>query len=184
MVLAGLDWFMRGPETMERAVLVYTTWPSIVEAERAGRAIVERRLAACVNILPGMISHYWWQGKIERAEEVVMIVKTRAGLADAVGKAVKAAHRYTTPSIMVLPVEQRRPGLSPRGSSRETKRRLSSDRDTRRIRGASEAADPMSRPRRCRISIAVRPSAFGVDAQARAVGTPELCALSSSPCRR
>ena len=58
---------------MERAVLVYTTWPSIVEAERAGRTIVERRLAACVNILPGMISHYWWEGKIERAEEVVMI---------------------------------------------------------------------------------------------------------------
>ena len=68
---------------MERAVLVYTTWPSIVEAERAGRAIVERRLAACVNIVPGMVSHYWWEGKIERAEEVVMIVKTRAALADA-----------------------------------------------------------------------------------------------------
>jgi periplasmic divalent cation tolerance protein len=91
---------------MERAVLVYTTWPSIVEAERAGRAIVERRLAACVNILPGMVSHYWWQGKIERAEEVVMLVKTRAGLADAVGQAVKAAHSYTTPSIMVVAVEQ------------------------------------------------------------------------------
>jgi periplasmic divalent cation tolerance protein len=90
---------------MERAVLVYTTWPSIVEAERAGRAIVERRLAACVNILPGMVSHYWWQGKIERAEEVVMLVKTRAGLAGAVGKAVKAAHSYTTPSIMVVPVD-------------------------------------------------------------------------------
>lgn len=90
---------------MERTVLVYTTWPSIVEAERAGRAIVERRLAACVNILPGMVSHYWWQGKIERAEEVVMLVKTRVGLADAVGKAVKDAHSYTTPSIMVVPVE-------------------------------------------------------------------------------
>ncbi len=64
--------------TMERAVLVYTTWPSIVEAERAGRDLVERRLAACVNILPGMISHYRWQGKIERAEEAVMMVKTRA----------------------------------------------------------------------------------------------------------
>lgn len=63
---------------MERAVLVYTTWPSIVEAENAGRTMVERRLAACVNILPGMISHYWWEGKIERAEEAVMIVKTRA----------------------------------------------------------------------------------------------------------
>ena len=90
---------------MERAVLVYTTWPSIVEAERAGRAIVERRLAACVNIVPGMVSHYWWEGKIERAEEVVMIVKTRAALADGVRGAVRELHAYTTPSIMVLPVE-------------------------------------------------------------------------------
>ena len=90
---------------MERAVLVYTTWPSIVEAERAGRAIVERRLAACVNILPGMISHYWWEGKIERAEEVVMFVKTRAALAEAVHEAVKERHSYNTPAIMTLPVD-------------------------------------------------------------------------------
>ena len=90
---------------MERAVLVYTTWPSIVEAERAGRTIVERRLAACVNILPGMISHYWWEGKIERAEEAVMLVKTRAALADAVRQAVKELHSYKTPALMVLPVE-------------------------------------------------------------------------------
>jgi periplasmic divalent cation tolerance protein len=90
---------------MERAVLVYTTWPTIVEAERAGRAIVEKRLAACVNILPGMISHYWWEGKIERAEEAVMIVKTRAALAEAVRAAVKDNHPYQVPAIMVLPVE-------------------------------------------------------------------------------
>lgn len=90
---------------MERAVLVYTTWPSIVEAEKAGSAILEKRLAACINILPGMISHYWWEGKIERAEEVVMLVKTRASLAEGVRQAVKALHSYTTPAIMVLPVE-------------------------------------------------------------------------------
>ena len=90
---------------MERAVLVYTTWPSVVEAEQAGRQIVERRLAACVNILPGMISHYWWEGKIERAEEAVMIVKTRAALAEQVGAMVKELHSYTTPAVMVLPVE-------------------------------------------------------------------------------
>ncbi len=90
---------------MERAVLVYTTWPSIVEAEKAGRAIVEKRLAACVNILPGMISHYWWQGQIERAEEAVMIIKTRAALAEPVRTAVKELHGYEAPAIMVLPVE-------------------------------------------------------------------------------
>ena len=90
---------------MERAVLVYTTWPSIVEAEQAGRSVVEWRLAACVNILPGMISHYWWEGKIERAEEVVMIIKTRASLAEQVGAAVKEMHAYTTPAVIVLAVE-------------------------------------------------------------------------------
>src|SRR5262245_54004383 len=90
---------------MERAVLVYTTWPSIVEAEQAGRAVVERRLAACVNILPGMISHYWWEGVLERGEEVVMIIKTRAALAEAVRQAVKEMHSYTTPAIVVMPLE-------------------------------------------------------------------------------
>jgi periplasmic divalent cation tolerance protein len=90
---------------MERAVLVYTTYPSIVEAEKAGRAIVARRLAACVNILPGMISHYWWRGSVERGEEAVMIFKTRASLAQAVADAVKAAHSYSTPAILVLPIE-------------------------------------------------------------------------------
>ena len=90
---------------MERAVLVYTTWPSIVEAEGAGREIVKRRLAACVNILPGMISHYWWQGALERGEEAVMLIKTRAALAEDVRRAVKELHEYDTPAIMVLPVE-------------------------------------------------------------------------------
>jgi periplasmic divalent cation tolerance protein len=90
---------------MERAVFVYTTYPSIVEAEQTGRSLVERRLCACVNILPGMVSLYWWQNAIERGDEVVMIVKTRAGLAEAVRVAVKQMHSYTTPAILVLPIE-------------------------------------------------------------------------------
>ena len=90
---------------MERAVFVYTTWPSTVEAELAGRTLVERKLAACVNILPGMISHYRWEGKIERAEEAVMLIKTRASLADAISGAVKELHPYDTPAILVMPLE-------------------------------------------------------------------------------
>ena len=89
----------------ERAVFVYTTFPSIVEAEEAGRALVAQRLCACVNILPGMISYYWWQGAIERGEEAVMIVKTRAALAEDVRAAVKELHAYAVPAILVLPVE-------------------------------------------------------------------------------
>src|SRR5206468_10667636 len=90
---------------MERAVFVYTTYPSVVEAERAGRALVEQRLCACVNILPGMISHYWWQGSLERGEEVVMIIKTRAALAEQVSTTVKKMHSYSTPAILIIPIE-------------------------------------------------------------------------------
>jgi periplasmic divalent cation tolerance protein len=88
----------------ERVVFVYTTYPSIVEAEQAGRELVQRRLCACVNILPGMVSLYWWEGAIERGEEVVMVVKTRAALAEAVREAVRQLHSYTTPAILVLPI--------------------------------------------------------------------------------
>jgi periplasmic divalent cation tolerance protein len=90
---------------MERIVFVYTTYPSVVEAETAGRSLVERQLAACVNILPNMLSIYRWEGAIERGQEVVMVIKTRATLAEAVGAAVKEMHSYSTPAILVIPVE-------------------------------------------------------------------------------
>ena len=89
----------------ERVVFVYTTHPSLIEAERIGKAVLEKRLAACVNILPGMISHYRWEGKVERAEEAVMIIKTRASRAEEVRAAVKELHPYAVPAILVLPIE-------------------------------------------------------------------------------
>jgi len=90
---------------MERAVFVYTTYPSLVEAESAGRALVERRLCACVNILPHMISHYWWECTLERAEEVVMIIKTRGSLAERVRQEVKKRHPYQTPAVAIIALE-------------------------------------------------------------------------------
>jgi periplasmic divalent cation tolerance protein len=89
----------------ERAVFVYTTYPSLVEAEEAGRALVERRLCACVNILPMMVSYYWWEGQVSRGNEVVMIIKTRASLAERVSTAIKERHSYSVPAIIVLPLE-------------------------------------------------------------------------------
>src|SRR5438309_4414867 len=89
----------------ERAVFVYTTYPSVVEAEEAGRSLVEQRLCACVNILPGMVSYYWWNGALERGAEVVMIIKTRASLSEEVCAAVKDMHSYATPAVLVLPIE-------------------------------------------------------------------------------
>jgi periplasmic divalent cation tolerance protein len=90
---------------MDRAVMLYTTFPSLVEAEKAGQALVGDRLAACVNILPGMVSHYRWQGAVERGEEAVMLIKTRASLAEPVRAAVKGSHPYDTPAILVMPIE-------------------------------------------------------------------------------
>lgn len=89
---------------MDNPVLVYTTWPDAAAAEAAGRDLVTAKLAACVNILPGMISVYAWRGTIERAEEVVMIVKTAADQAAAVAGAIRSAHPYETPAILTLPV--------------------------------------------------------------------------------
>jgi periplasmic divalent cation tolerance protein len=84
--------------------MVYTTWPSLVEAEAAGHAIVADGLAACVNIMPGMVSIYRWQGDVDRAQETVMILKTREDLAEPVAQAVRARHPYDTPAVLFLPV--------------------------------------------------------------------------------
>ena len=90
---------------MERAVLVYTTWPSIVEAERAGREIVEKRLAACVNILAPCTSLYRWHGKIEHADEVPALFKTRPMLARRLRERIAALHSYDLPVIERWTVE-------------------------------------------------------------------------------
>jgi periplasmic divalent cation tolerance protein len=89
---------------MLETVLVYTTWPSADQAEAAGRRLVEQKLCACVNILPGMVSVYAWEGKIERGEEAVMILKTTKARSAELMQAVRAAHPYDTPAIIELAV--------------------------------------------------------------------------------
>jgi periplasmic divalent cation tolerance protein len=89
---------------MEQPLLVYTTFPDAETALAIGRELVERKLAACVNVLPGMKSVYAWKGEIERGEEVVAIVKTRVGLRHEIEKALKARHPYETPIILFLEV--------------------------------------------------------------------------------
>jgi periplasmic divalent cation tolerance protein len=92
------------PTANEDVVLIYTTFPSQGEAEIAGRHMVEAKLAACVNILPGMVSIYPWQGKIETASEVVVLIKTAKARAGDVLDAVKRLHPYDVPARLVLPV--------------------------------------------------------------------------------
>ncbi len=89
----------------DKAVLIYSTFPTPDSAETAGGALVNAKLAACVNILPGMTSIYVWQGERHREAETVMIIKTRAVLADAAIAEAKRHHPYTNPAFVVLPVE-------------------------------------------------------------------------------
>jgi periplasmic divalent cation tolerance protein len=91
--------------TDDRPVLVYTTFARLEEAKGVGEALVAAGLAACVNIFPGMISIYEWKGARETADEVAMIIKTRASLADAVLIETKRLHPYEVPALLVLPTE-------------------------------------------------------------------------------
>jgi periplasmic divalent cation tolerance protein len=87
----------------EQTLVVYITVPSAEEAARLARALVDERLAACVNQLP-VQSVYRWQGQIEQADELLLIVKTARDRLDALAARVRALHSYTVPEIIALPV--------------------------------------------------------------------------------
>ena len=84
--------------------MVYMTAADEDEAGRIGRALVEERLAACVNVIPGMRSFYRWQGEVHDDREVVMIAKTREALLDALTARVKELHSYDCPCVVALPI--------------------------------------------------------------------------------
>lgn len=87
-----------------KPVLVYSTFPSVAEAERIGGALVDRGLAACVNIFAGMTAIYIWEGKRQSDTEAAMIIKTRADLADTVIAETRKLHPYSNPALVVIPV--------------------------------------------------------------------------------
>ena len=87
-------------------VSVYCIFADSEEAERIGRAVVEERLAACINILGPCHSIYRWQGSFESATEVPAILKTTAGQADALIAQIAALHSYDVPCIAVWPIDK------------------------------------------------------------------------------
>ena len=92
--------------TIMRFTWIYTTWPDAAAAEAAAGALVEARLCACANILPGMTSVYSWQGRIETAQECVMILKTTADEAETLRDRILELHPYDTPCILALTVDK------------------------------------------------------------------------------
>ncbi len=84
--------------------LVYVTASSKAEAMEIGKKLVEAKLAACVNIIERMHSIYWWKGKMEESEEVVLIAKTTAEAVEGLMEAVRESHSYSVPCMLTIPV--------------------------------------------------------------------------------
>ena len=89
---------------MTRIVTVYAVFADADEAERIGRAMIERDLAACINILAPCRAIYRWQGAIETTEEVPALFKARADKVDALVAAIAALHSYEAPAASVWPI--------------------------------------------------------------------------------
>ena len=87
-------------------VSVYVVFADAEEAERIGRAVVEARLAACVNILGPVRSIYRWQGEVQSANEVAGIFKTSDTQADTLITRIAGLHSYAIPAIVVWPIEK------------------------------------------------------------------------------
>ncbi|HTF56441.1 MAG TPA: divalent-cation tolerance protein CutA [Planctomycetota bacterium] len=87
-----------------KAAILLVTAPDARSAARISDALVGERLAACVTVVPGARSTYRWKGKIERAREAVLLVKTRAALVRRVERRVRELHPYEVPEILALPV--------------------------------------------------------------------------------
>lgn len=89
---------------MSGFVQIVTTVETAADARRIATALLEQRLAACVQIVGPITSHYWWQGKIEQATEYQCLIKSRQALFAEVEQAIVAIHPYQTPEIVALPV--------------------------------------------------------------------------------
>ena len=90
---------------MAAIVFAYITCKNKSEAKKIGKILLQAKLAACVNIFDNMESMYWWKGKIESANETVLIAKTTKKLFPKLSKKVKSIHSYSVPCILQLEVK-------------------------------------------------------------------------------
>ena len=94
---------MTSNASADKAVVLVTT-TTREEAEKIAQLLLDRRKVACVNIVPGVHSVFRWQGKLDSAQECLLIAKTRISLVPQVVDLVRGAHSYTVPEIIALPV--------------------------------------------------------------------------------
>jgi periplasmic divalent cation tolerance protein len=88
-----------------RFALVLVTAPDMKVARRLARAALQAKLIACANLVPGLESHYWWQGKLDSANEVLLLLKTTRTKLPELEKLILSQHPYDTPEFLVLPLK-------------------------------------------------------------------------------
>jgi len=94
-----------GTVMKENVLLVLCTSPDLNEAKNISRKLVEKKLAACCNILPKVLSIYHWQGKIEESQEILILIKTTQKKYDQLEKEIKMMHSYSVPEIIATQIE-------------------------------------------------------------------------------
>mmetsp|Transcript_34117 Transcript_34117/g.65173 ORF Transcript_34117/g.65173 Transcript_34117/m.65173 type:complete len:169 (-) Transcript_34117:101-607(-) len=94
------------PQALPAAVAVYVTVPDKDTGKKVATALIESKLAACVNMIPGVESMYWWQGKVETDQELLLMIKSRASLVDQISAKVQAVHPYDTPEVIAVPITE------------------------------------------------------------------------------
>ncbi len=92
------------------AILLITTSPNHQISEKIASTLLNHRLAACINIIPGIQSKYWWHGKIESADEEILIIKSKESLLEKVSDALRATHPYEVPELISFKPEYVEPG--------------------------------------------------------------------------
>ena len=85
-------------------IVVFITVKNAEEAQKIAKALVKRRQAACVNIVPGVTSHFWWKDKLDTAAECLVIAKSKESLLPEIIKSVRKIHSYSIPEIIALPI--------------------------------------------------------------------------------
>jgi len=89
---------------IDQGIVVFITAGTDEEAKGIADKLLDQKKAACVNIIPKIDSHFWWQGKKEKSREVLLIVKSRGSLLDDIIRLVKEAHSYEVPEIIAIPI--------------------------------------------------------------------------------
>ena len=89
---------------MTDKLVIFVTCGQREEAEQMARSLVEQRLAACVNVLPGILSWYWWERQVTRDEELLLVIKTTRSKFEELRKEIQRLHSYSVPEIIAMPI--------------------------------------------------------------------------------